>query len=133
MRPLLYILAFIILGLLVSCQGFKRQKAVIEPQAQQTPAQQIDTQNRVYMANHGRRALVWGLMVLVGGGALSAAFKVYLPRKIGDVVYYAGGGMAVLGLVLMESAKRLHILGFIAIVALGGFVLHRLKLRGIGK
>jgi len=136
MKQLLYILALIIVACLVSgCETdylrIGKKKEVVP--AASTPQEQVDIQNRTYIANHGRRAFVWGLAVLVGGGVLSAAFKMYLPRKVGDVVYYAGAGLSVYGLVLMESAKRLHVLGFVAIVVLGGILLWKVKYRGIGK
>jgi len=141
MKQLLYIIGLIVLAALCqSCETrllrIGKPKVVTPapaPATPATPAETVDIENRQYLARNGRRAFTWGLGILVGGGILSAAFKMYLPRKVGDIVYYAGGGLSLYGLVLMESAKRLYILGFVAIVVVGGLLLWKFKTRGFGK
>jgi len=104
------------------------------PHAVLTPDQinaQIDAENRRVLLKQARTAIGIGIAVLVAGFVLSAPIAAYLPRKAGDIIFYAGGGITLWGLVIAGMARSFWFLAFIAMFVLAGFVLHKLKPKGL--
>ena len=93
----------------------------------------IDAENKRVLLSKARTAIGIGVGIIVAGFVLSAPIAAYLPRKAGDIIFYAGGGITVWGFIMASMAKSFWFLAFLALFALGIYVLQKLKPKGLFK
>jgi len=112
--------------------GVYKKKA--GPHVVLTPAQinaQIDAENKRVLLKQARTAIGIGIGILVAGFVLSAPIAAYLPRKAGDIIFYAGGGVTIWGFIIASMAKSFWFLAFLALFGLAAYALHKLKPKGL--
>ena len=115
-------------------------KRIAGEHAKLTPAEEaamldarVDAENKAVLLRRARNAVSIGIGIIVAGFVFSAAIASYLPRKLADRIFFAGGGITLWGLIMAGMALSWKLLAFVAVFCALGYALHKLKPKGLFK